>query len=56
MGGGGDGMSDTTIWTGITLGFVCAMLWAWCVCRPTREERDDMLRHLQHLDAIRGRK
>lgn len=44
----------TLIWIGLTAGFVGAMIWAWRVCHPTKEERAEMLRHLQHLDATKG--
>jgi len=48
--------SEVLIWGAITIGFVGAMLWAWRICQPTKDERTDMLRHLQRMDAARGRK
>lgn len=48
-------MNDVAIWAFIAVGFVAAMVWAWRVCRETEQEREDWRRHLQHLDAMRGR-
>lgn len=49
-------MSTTALWAVIAVGFVAAMVWAWRVCRETPDEREEWRRHLQHLDAMRGRK
>ena len=49
-----EAVSGTTmLWAGITAGFGGAMWRAWRVCQPTKDEQAEMLRHLQHMDAIK---